>query len=176
MFSRHAHNRANPYPYPTNAHPTPHQIFHLPRTATVQQVKSRCQSHPFVLYCSHHARTLICVSDHCLHPDYELVRIYHPDSSISRALPPDRAQARFHAITAAYDALRGKRPLSDSGEPIVPRRDFHDLGTAMWRAKQQRKAELNVSVIDDKWKDRMMLGLIFLVSSEDFQRYLHTNM
>lgn len=33
----------------------------------------------------------------------------------------------------------------------------------MWRVKQQRKAELNVNVIDDKWKDRFFLSFIVLV-------------
>jgi hypothetical protein len=37
----------NPFPYPNNAKPTPHQIFHLPVNATQAQIKARCKSiHP----------------------------------------------------------------------------------------------------------------------------------
>ena len=97
--------------------------------------------------------------------DYELVRIYHPDAPASRTLPPEKAEARFHAITAAYDALRGKTPLSESGEPLPRRKDYHDLSTAMWRIKQQRKAELPINLIDDRWKDKLMLSVVFLVRS-----------
>ena len=34
----------NPFPYPNNAKPTPHQIFHLPFNATQAQIKARCKS------------------------------------------------------------------------------------------------------------------------------------
>ncbi|EKM54153.1 uncharacterized protein PHACADRAFT_209970 [Phanerochaete carnosa HHB-10118-sp] len=128
-----ASTSANPYPYPTNLNPTPHQIFHLPRSSTKAEVKARY---------------------------YELVRIYHPDSPVSRPLSPTTAQARFQAITAAYDALRGKRPLDlEPGEPERPRADFHDLSTAMWKARQRRRAELNVGM-DERWKDRLMMGAV----------------
>ena len=33
---------SNPYPYPPHSKPTPHQIFHLPLTASQKEVKSRC--------------------------------------------------------------------------------------------------------------------------------------
>ncbi|PSR73143.1 hypothetical protein PHLCEN_2v10999 [Hermanssonia centrifuga] len=95
--------------------------------------------------------------------DYELVRIYHPDSPVSRALPPETAQARFHAISAAYDALRGKTPTSPDGGGESAKKAYHNVSTAMWRAKQQRRAELNLGTWDDKWKDRLMLGAVFLV-------------
>jgi len=36
---------ANPYPYPPNSNPTPHQIFHLPLSASQKEVKARC-AHP----------------------------------------------------------------------------------------------------------------------------------
>ena len=36
----------DPYPYPSNSNPTPHQIFHLPLSASQQEVKSRCVHHP----------------------------------------------------------------------------------------------------------------------------------
>ena len=40
--------------------------------------------------------------------DYDLVRIYHPDSPHCRIVPPAERRMRFQAIAAAYDALRGK--------------------------------------------------------------------
>lgn len=80
LASRKASTTANPYPYPAHAHPTPHQVFHLPHSASHAEVKARY---------------------------YELVRIYHPDSPVGRPLPAPAAQARFQGITAAYDALRG---------------------------------------------------------------------
>ena len=101
-------------------------------------------------------------------PDYELVRIYHPDSPTSRHIPPEKAQARFQAITSAYDALRGKTPLSDTGEPLqghvhARRPDYHDLSTAVWKLKQRRRADLSVGMVDDKWKDRILLSVVVLV-------------
>lgn len=43
--------------------------------------------------------------------DYDLVRIYHPDSPHSRTsnLPPKLKEERFKAIVNAYDILRGKK-------------------------------------------------------------------
>ena len=93
-----------------------------------------------------------------LSPDYDLVRIYHPDSAISRAVPPETAHARFQAISAAYSVLTGM--TSGAGSELRP--DYHSLSTAMWRAKQRRKAELNVG-LDDRWKDGLMFGAITLV-------------
>lgn len=40
--------------------------------------------------------------------DFELARIYHPDSAVSRPLPAEVRQERWNAISAAYDSLRGK--------------------------------------------------------------------
>ncbi|KAI8985637.1 hypothetical protein BD414DRAFT_488732 [Trametes punicea] len=83
------------YPYPTHAHPTPHQIFHLPAGATQQQIKARY---------------------------YELVRIHHPDSPFGRDISPAstgsggpvdiyRAELeRRRRARAAYEASR--RPMS----------------------------------------------------------------
>ena len=41
--SRRASTSANPYPFPNTARPTPHQVFHLPKSATRAEVKARCQ-------------------------------------------------------------------------------------------------------------------------------------
>ncbi|KAI8975838.1 hypothetical protein BD414DRAFT_555677 [Trametes punicea] len=143
-FRRTASTSANPYPFPTNAHPTPHQIFHLPKDATRADVKARY---------------------------YDLVRIYHPDSPSARAggISPETAHARFQAIASAYAVLTGKKPASsldgsDVGEGFgaAPRQTYHDLSTAMWRARQRKRAELDVG-LDDRWKERMMMGAVILV-------------
>ncbi|KZT72164.1 hypothetical protein DAEQUDRAFT_755351 [Daedalea quercina L-15889] len=134
---RHVSSSANPFPFPTDANPTPHQIFHLPPNATRDDVKTRY---------------------------YDLVRIYHPDSAISRAVPPETAHARFQAISAAYAVLTGKTKRmvdAESGSASELRPDYHSLSTAMWKAKQRRRAELNVGM-DDRWKDALMLGAITL--------------
>jgi hypothetical protein len=48
-------------------------------------------------------------------PDFDLVRLHHPDSSHIRTrsppLSPDIAHARFRAIKAAYDFLSGRLGL-----------------------------------------------------------------
>ena len=41
-------------------------------------------------------------------PDYELVRVYHPDCSAARALLPSTSHSRFQAISDAYATLLGK--------------------------------------------------------------------
>ncbi|TBU44981.1 hypothetical protein BD309DRAFT_1072370 [Dichomitus squalens] len=143
---RQASTSANPYPFPRTAHPTPHQIFHLPRSATQADVKARY---------------------------YDLVRIYHPDSPAARAggISPETAHARFQAISSAYAILTGKKSgsLTEGGETGdglggKARASYHDLSTAMWRERQRRKADLDVG-FDDRWKDRLMLGAVLLVRS-----------
>ncbi|KAI0053858.1 hypothetical protein FA95DRAFT_1551618 [Auriscalpium vulgare] len=135
LTRRYASSSTNPFPYPVNANPTPQQIFHLPLDATQQQVKDRY---------------------------YELVKIYHPDSSVSQAYGPDVSQARFHSVTHAYDILRGrKRPTDGRDSDAGLRPDYHDLSSAVWRAKQQRRADLNIPH-DDRWKDRIFIGAVVL--------------
>ncbi|KAI0824075.1 hypothetical protein BC628DRAFT_1539456 [Trametes gibbosa] len=143
---RTASTSANPYPFPKNAHPTPHQIFHLPQSATRADVKARY---------------------------YDLVRIYHPDSAAACAggVPPDAAHARFQAIASAYAVLSGKKSAGSvdgmsagEGPAAAARTTYHDLSSAMWRARQRRRAEMSVG-LDDRWKERMMLGVVGLVRS-----------
>ncbi|OBZ67140.1 hypothetical protein A0H81_12988 [Grifola frondosa] len=135
VFLRAVSSSANPFPFPTTAHPTPHQIFHLPQSASRDDVKARY---------------------------YDLVRIYHPDSPISRAVPPETAHSRFQAISAAYAVLSGKANVqggaTDTGAD-TPRAS--DLSTAMWKARQRKRAELDVGV-DERWKERALLGAVIL--------------
>ncbi|KAF8895723.1 hypothetical protein CPB84DRAFT_1782293 [Gymnopilus junonius] len=131
--------QSNPFPYPTHRNPTPHQLFHLPINATKLEIKARY---------------------------YDLVRLYHPDK-ISDSTDPTVALARFRAITAAYDALRGKTPLKEGV--------FHDGSsdlearyrtTASYRAMRQKRQELyNSGAVDDSRKDKLILaGLIMTVA------------
>ncbi len=93
--------------------------------------------------------------------DYELVRIYHPDSPIARAYSPEVSEARFHAITTSYDVLRGRRATLDpnsSDGMLHPRVDLH----ALWRAKQRHRHD-PMEPVDDRWKDGIILGSLFLV-------------
>ncbi|KAL6300615.1 hypothetical protein BKA93DRAFT_740138 [Sparassis latifolia] len=134
---RNVSSSSNPFPYPTNANPTPHQIFHLSHSASRDQVKARY---------------------------YDLVRIYHPDSPISRAVPPQTAHARFQSISSAYAVLSGKAkthggPGNDGPEHATT---YHNLSAAMWRERQRRRADLEVG-FDEVWKDRMILAAIVLV-------------
>ena len=102
------------------------------------------------------------------------MRIYHPDSlsACAGGVPPETAHARFQAISTAYAVLSGKKPASAmNGEDGAgtgagaTRPSYHDLSTAMWRARQQRRAELDVG-LDERWKERMMVCAIFLVRSQ----------
>ncbi|KAH9893608.1 hypothetical protein C8Q73DRAFT_648190 [Cubamyces lactineus] len=122
------------YPFPTHARPTPHQIFHLPASATPQQIKARY---------------------------YELVRIHHPDSPFGRDISPAIRRSRFQAITAAYDTLRGK--TSGSNGPIDVYRaelERRRRARAAYEASRRRagaQAEVWTASADDRWKDRIIL-------------------
>jgi len=70
-----------PFPFPTHRHPKPHEIFHLAQGSSQAEIKSRY---------------------------IDLVRVHHPDSVLCKDVPPHERQARFQAISAAYDHLRGK--------------------------------------------------------------------
>lgn len=117
----------------------------------------------------------IVLSSGCSNADYELVRIYHPDSPVSRVLPASTAQTRFQAITHAYDVLRGKTSHPSAinssevnvGEVDRAKASFRNLETAMWRAKQQRRAEMRGMGgvgMSDRTKDAIMVGAVVLVS------------
>ncbi|KAG2074594.1 hypothetical protein BDR04DRAFT_148557 [Suillus decipiens] len=124
-----ASKSANPYPYPTQTNPQPHQIFHLPRNANQEDVKRRY---------------------------YELVRIYHPDSAVARHYPSEESQARFQAISRAYDILRGK--VSSSGEPVEATRKVDPI---RWSARS-RRPHFDDTASDERWKERTIMGMVLL--------------
>ncbi|KZP17988.1 hypothetical protein FIBSPDRAFT_607267 [Athelia psychrophila] len=135
---RFASSSSNPFPFPTHANPNPYQIFHLPHNASKADIKRRY---------------------------IDLVRIYHPDSPVSRALPPELTDGRFQAIAKAHDALRGKTPMNPRGveaKPDVPH-------SAAWRAHRARRLDMD-SGIDDRWQERLLiLGGVFTVGVFVFQ-------
>lgn len=113
----------------------------------------------------------MCTSSTALYPsdvdsvsdasDYELVRIYHPDSPVARAYPPEVSESRFHAISASYDILRGRRAALDpdlSHATPHARVDLH----ALWRVKQRHRQD-PMGPIDDRWKDGIILGSLVVV-------------
>jgi len=95
--------------------------------------------------------------------DIDLVRIYHPDSPVSRALPPEVTDGRFQSITKAYDALRGRTPMMPEG--IQGTSDAQNPTSTAWRARQARRLDLDIGG-DDRWKDRVILfGVVFVGSA-----------
>ncbi|KAF8835742.1 hypothetical protein BDN67DRAFT_884411, partial [Paxillus ammoniavirescens] len=69
------------FPFPSGRNASPHQIFHLPKGASQEQIKARY---------------------------YDLVKLYHPDSALARTISSEQRNVRFQAITTAYDILRGR--------------------------------------------------------------------
>lgn len=85
------------------------------------------------------------------------------------AASADDAHSRFQAITAAYDALRGKTALGNG--PTVGQEARHQT-TAAYRAMQRRRQNLydQGSVDDsrlDKWLIAGLVGVRLPPSSAD---------
>jgi len=136
-------SRPNPFPFPLHRNPTPYQIFHLPSSATANDIKDRY---------------------------FQLVRLYHPDK-VGTSTSSDIAHTRFQAITAAYDILTGKAPsntseASGSGSVNVP---FQT--TASWRAMRKRRQELYDSgpINDGKSDNLIIIGVVATVAIALFQ-------
>ncbi|KAJ3752700.1 hypothetical protein F5880DRAFT_1613156 [Lentinula raphanica] len=120
------------FPFPTQANPTPHQIFHLPPNASQDDIKNRY---------------------------YELVRIYHPDKA-RNSLSAEEAHARFQSISHAYNVLRGKSASDGTTTTATSTRDGrYEATTAARRAAHVRRhRELyEAGAVDDRWKDRIIL-------------------
>ncbi|TFK30973.1 hypothetical protein BDQ12DRAFT_685340 [Crucibulum laeve] len=119
LLTTNTSKQENPFPYPTQPHPTPLQIFHLTPGATQAEIKARY---------------------------YDLVRAHHPDSQLSRLLPQSEAHARFQSISAAYDALQ-KGQHWDAGDPYAEelerrRRAYYRTHRGMGRGMgHNRRAE-----------------------------------
>jgi len=100
------------------------------------------------------------------HTDYELVRTFHPDSPASQALPSSVRHARFHAVTKAYDILRGRsnaHPGHNSADPVYSaelarRRHQHARRQAYQQHSTSGNAEPGgMSGADDAWKDQVII-------------------
>lgn len=153
-FIRVISTSSNPFPFPRSSNPSPYQIFHLTPGVSQADVKQRCKR-PFYWAEKHPP------FDKYHFLDYDLVRLYHPDSPVSRTIHPDPAvrQARFHSITAAYEALQTGDPAREAQK----RNDYHAQQEALRRAYRRRRAVDEVSV-DGQWKDKLIFGVVLLVS------------
>ncbi|KAH7906633.1 hypothetical protein BJ138DRAFT_610925 [Hygrophoropsis aurantiaca] len=143
------------FPFPTHSRPTPHQIFHLPTTASQADIKSRY---------------------------YELVREYHPDSVLARHLVPSSSErhTRFQAITGAYDTLCGRGRFSHHGRGGHDDREMYESLMRRRRSTARRRAGMDydfdspyhhphpqwTAKADERWKDwsLMVFGTMLVIS------------
>ena len=99
----------------------------------------------------------ICISD------YELARTFHPDAPAAQALPATVRHARFHAVTRAYDVLRGKphTSLDDGGtytaELARRRRQQAQRQAYRRRAAADFAETVGVGGADEAWKDQLII-------------------
>ncbi|KAJ7654621.1 hypothetical protein DFH06DRAFT_1202901 [Mycena polygramma] len=128
------------YAFPRHPQPTPHEIFHLPRGTSQEDIKKRY---------------------------IELVKQHHPDSQFSRALPPAERHRRFQMISSAYDTLRFKKVIIErdraTWEEIARRKHAYSRHS---RRAEYEYAEWKNPRVDDRWTDRVILafGFVALVS------------
>lgn len=122
----------------------------------------------------------------CQQLDYELVKIYHPDAvaaSLSQRSPPsggqgessstippehltpEVAQARFQAVTKAYDSLRKGKAKGKAHLGVYSFADSTENRMSARRRRELRaRAELRVGD-DEKWRERLIVGVLLAVSS-----------
>ncbi|KAI6033185.1 hypothetical protein F5J12DRAFT_712715 [Pisolithus orientalis] len=124
-----ARDCSNSLPFPSQRNPQPHDIFHLPKSATQKEIKQRY---------------------------YDLVRIYHPDSIIARRDPPEVSQERIQAINKAYDILRGKNVNVSLDEPDTTAME-HMMDPAWLRGRLSRRPYFDDVSVDDRWKERFIM-------------------
>jgi curved DNA-binding protein CbpA len=103
-----------------------------------------------------------------VHEDYDLVRIYHPDSPSCRLDPPDERHRRFQAIRTAYDALRkgtaGTQTFDIYAQEVARRKRMYQRQYARRAAyAAEGRYDWN-SNPDDRWKDQMIIAFGLLVS------------
>ncbi|KAN0129370.1 hypothetical protein V8E53_012860 [Lactarius tabidus] len=127
------------FPFPSHRNPTPHQIFPLLPGASQADIKARY---------------------------YELARTFHHDSPAAQALPATVRHARFHAVTRAYDILRGKPhslAADDDGAELARRRRQRQVDRK--RAAADFAEAAGVGGTDEAWKDQVIIvfGLAALV-------------
>ncbi|PVF98729.1 hypothetical protein CPB86DRAFT_704610 [Serendipita vermifera] len=136
------------YPFPSRANPTAHEIFHLSPDASGADIKKRY---------------------------FELVRIYHPDTAQSQGITLEQAEARFHAITQAYNALQqldpNYRARAPDGTSLDKEAEEIKERLAKWarmgqssqdRARRQRAMDAEASA--GKWW-KSDLAIIYLLGA-----------
>jgi hypothetical protein len=107
--------------------------------------------------------------------DFELVRIYHPDTAQSQGITIEQAEARFHAITQAYNALQqldpNNRGRAPDGTPLDKEAEEIKERLAKWarmgqssqdRARRQRAMDAEASA--GKWW-KSDLSIIYLLGA-----------
>ncbi|KAJ7650982.1 hypothetical protein FB45DRAFT_820431 [Roridomyces roridus] len=127
------------YSFPKHQHPTPHEIFHLPRSASQVEIKKRY---------------------------IELVRLHHPDSSSARDFSPEERHKRFQMVSSAYDALRIKPTViherdRTTWEEIARRKRAQGHYSRHSRRAEYEYAEWKNPHVDDRWFDRVILAFGF---------------
>jgi hypothetical protein len=136
------------FPFPSHRNPTPLQIFHLLPGASQADIKARCTSF---------RPCTPSPADTCT-TDYELARTFHPDSPAAQALPATVRHARFHAVTRAYDILRGKPhslAADDDGAELARRRRQRQVYRQ--RAAADFAEAAGVGGADEAWKDQVII-------------------
>ncbi|KAJ7594789.1 hypothetical protein C8J56DRAFT_927683 [Mycena floridula] len=143
MLGRHCRRfsaAVNPFPFPQNPKPTPHQIFHLPPNAAPDAVKDRY---------------------------YELVRIYHPDRR-NPSTPAEIAHSQFQSISAAYNLLRGSLSAAPESPVAGSGYDSSKLSGADWRAMHIRRRRKLYEGGDDRWRDWIIFAGAFATIAAAF--------
>lgn len=92
--------------------------------------------------------------------DYELVRLYHPDSAESRKSQPDPAlrHAQFSSITKAYETMQKRTAIGEDLSDVT-------AGPNPWRRAPHvnRRVYHEETFIDDRWKEKLIwAGLCFV--------------
>src|SRR5258705_44541 len=109
----------------------------------------------YVFLSNLHSSNLITI------PDFDLVRLHHPDSTHIRTysppLSPDIAHARFRAIKAAYDFLSGKTRSPHPNARPNPRSSASHFDPYLHELARRRKAHHHNSSYytypHDDWTD-----------------------
>ena len=146
-----ASTSANPYPYPTTSNPTPHQIFHLPLSATKAEVRARC------LYSAFCRSALL--TDPCrlraradIPPRLAREPAAAPENSPG-ALPGDHRRVRRPAREAAARRCAWGAGKAKSGLSRPQHRDVEGEAAAA-RGAERRRDGRAVEGPADAWRGR----------------------
>ena len=92
--------------------------------------------------------------------DYELARTFHPDAPAAQTLPATVRHARFHAVTRAYDVLRGKPhslSITDDDVDAELARRRRQRQVYRQRAAADFAEAAGVGGTDEAWKDQVII-------------------